>query len=357
VISGQLQVTQIDISDKGVDARPVLSGLKLPGISEQNICVAALDNTILALFHKDGNLSFAVAYDIEGLAAGDETSCTRLSVKGTTGHDFLPYLCKRTGWSALLYYHDYTDMWICRLGKSDLTLQFLNFKKLRWYLCNGFCSLPVFYNEYKGDQRNTGGSLMVAGGYPYDSVVCRIRLTDTDNSIRVVALPHRSKLSPRQSASLVSLKSRYLIGFGGYNGEYLSDLFLVDVKQHKAFSLKPPKDPELPKDSEAPKDADASKDSEHPNDSESPKDSKPPRDSEPPKDSKQWPEPCGRAFLAIWKGFLYIIGGVSATESGNKVWRISLDEIAKMIDDDETAQKDFSEFLSYEATTPEAQPG
>lgn len=276
----QLDLYEIQLSETG-PRKLCLQSINLSfKVADKGLACTLLGNALLVLLHDSTNLASALTIrglwrDGEGGGSnGQPVQWDTLSVSGSTNRNFLPYLCGTERNSALLFYHDYPEMWTCHLSPQTKVLRVTPFKCTS-YFSNGFCSLPVPYKS---------GQLLVAGGYPYKPFV--VKIYTKKSLLGLVAYPPEQEMSGRQSVSLLLVKPGYVLGFGGYNGVYLDDFFLIDVAQHAVYTL---------------------------------------GGASTSDDSEKWPKNCRKAFLTRRCEDIYVIGG----EGHSRVWRVSLDELLR----------------------------
>lgn len=133
----------------------------------------------------------------------------------------IPYLCQVSRHRVLMYYGKRNQMWYCYIKDSTLTLTILN---TCMPTTGGFYTLPI---------RVPGGKLLVAGANPYSKDITLISFDREPHFERIGSIPGM----PRRSASLVLVGGRFVIGFGGFCGVWLNDLWVFDISTYKGSQV------------------------------------------------------------------------------------------------------------------------
>lgn len=170
-----------------------------------------------------GDDVFAVLVAVRGESLREEeVSVTTLAVEGDREWPNWPFLCQVSESRALLQFDDQPSMWYCEVASNTLTM---TKQAVTTRTDRGFGSVPI---------RLSNGELLVAGSIPESMGITRISCLEEPRFEHVGNIPGVS----RCAASAILLGARFLVGFGGWNGSSLYDLWIYDLLTHKASPVR-----------------------------------------------------------------------------------------------------------------------
>jgi len=215
---GKLVVTEAIL---GKETRCVRVTTELDCNKGGDSCIAccSLGQHMLVIAGKDEDMSAALVSVDEGQMTESTTHITALIVESKKEWLDWPYLCPVSENRALLYFNWWDSMWYCDIKDQALTVKKLATRMPSVY---GFCTVPL---------RLPDGKLLVAGAFPYSNDITLISCGEELKFEKVGEIPGER----RYLASTVLIKERFVVGFGGWNGNgYLRDLWIFDLQTYKA---------------------------------------------------------------------------------------------------------------------------
>lgn len=192
-----------------------------------------------------------------------------------------PFLCPVFSERALLYFDNKPSLWYCDIVRDTLRMSKLS---RDMPVSGGFRCVPCFLSSNK---------LIVAGGDPRSSDIVQISLDGRPSFEQVGYIPGKA----RSGASIIVLENRFVVGFGGYSGGWLFDLWILDILTHRVSPIQRRGD---------------------------------------------WHSDCQWAVLAVKNNILYILGGYSSASANS----LAFVTFADLIEDSELKSAFKSTFLS-----------
>jgi len=165
---------------------------------------------------------FAALVDVGGTPLSlEEVQVGVLTIVGDAQCPATAFLCPISETRVLMYSNKQDGMWYC-----DITGTLMTLKKLSTTMpaSQGFCAVPL---------RLPDGELLVAGARPWSRQLTLLSV-DEEPTFKVIG-----NISGRARcyASTILLGERLVVGFGGYNGAALDDLWIFDIQTRKSCQV------------------------------------------------------------------------------------------------------------------------
>jgi len=184
------------------------------------ISCCSLGDDILVVFGEGGKGKAALVWLDDGPLAEGSVHVTELAVLGTAEWQKASYLCRVSSCRALLHFHCCEKMWTCDVQGTAIILVPL---AVTPPVPCGFACVPIPL---------TGGGHIVAGSNICSDEIMIIYPGCTSFET-VGCIPGSGRLG----ASLVLVKNRFVVGFGGWNVVCLDDLWIFDIQTHRTSAV------------------------------------------------------------------------------------------------------------------------
>jgi len=216
--SGKLRITEVILKE---EPRCVSATTDALCKTEENCYIAccSLGQHILVMAGKDGSEVFAALADVgEGPVDTSTIHITELLVEGNKKWPESPCLCPVSDSRALLYFDGHLDMWYCDIKEHTLITKHVQTKISA---PKGFRTVPL---------RLANERLLVAGASPDSNDIILISCNGEPTFEKVGEVPGDA----RCWSSTVLIGERFVVGFGGWNGKHMDDIWIFDLQTKKA---------------------------------------------------------------------------------------------------------------------------
>lgn len=218
--AGALCVTEavIDTVNRTLTSRSV--SICAP-LGEGALACCAVRDGVFLLVTNENDVRAALVSGLDESPVLDRVSCVQVDFKAPKEWKDQPYLACLSDDAVLLHFADCDKLWRCTLKNYQLV-----FKELSPNIPfdRGFGSVPVGL---------PGGKLFVAGGLPCSKNITEITVND-----EVEFKSTESILAcERTWSSAVLINGRFLVGFGGWAGYPLNDLWIFDTRIGELCSI------------------------------------------------------------------------------------------------------------------------
>jgi len=267
----KLVVTECSLGDRVETARTVIDMVCIPG-ADNCIACCSFNDDILVFAGKKNQVFAGFIKTPKVKQPGHPIRLERFLVQMDADCPPQPFLCQVTETAALLYFYRQSKMWICQITSGPLPtmlVQTLIEKLPSW---RGFNAVPICLPDRRvlapGPLSSSGLSIFATrGGPPF---------------LKLGEVPGVA----REATSLILVGTRFVVGFGGWNGSPLAELCVFDLQTQKGSCVKRGGD---------------------------------------------WHPPDWAVPLAVWQNTLYLIGGWNCTS----IYSIRLAVLADLIEDED----------------------
>jgi len=220
---GKFTVEEVFLGEK-VGAREVNTGVDCKCNNGYISSCCALDDKILVMAGERNATDFfcAIVSIDPGELTKESIHIEEKKVRGWENYrsgPFLAQISENTVWASFLWSN---EIWIGELKGDELVMT-----KHQDHLptTDGLGAPPLPLPD---------GGFLAAGGWPDSTSIVLITLGEHFSFEKVGDMPGEK----RYCASIVLIKKRFVVGFGGWKDSYADDMWIFDIQTHRASPVK-----------------------------------------------------------------------------------------------------------------------